>query len=98
MSIDFSVVIKLRLKKPEGLLFGPDLGKSVKDFTEASKVSKVALKQQIPHHSYNSQERSDHERLFPFLGRGTGWVEKQRGNFRSVPQNVKHSTSLADKK
>ena len=70
-----------------GLLFGTELGKSVKDLTEASKVtSKVAMKQKRPHASSQSfHGRSESRRSFPFLGRGRGSVSKQRGGYRNPP-------------
>ena len=72
----------------DGLLFGTELGKSVKDFTEASKVtSKVTIKQKRPHGSgQNFLGRSEHRRPFPFLGRGRGSVSKQRGRYKHPPQ------------
>lgn len=64
----------------DGLLFGTKFGKSVKDLTEASKVtSEVTLKQKRPHGSSHFQGRSEHRKPFPFLGRGRGSVDKQRG-------------------
>ena len=70
-----------------GLLFGTELGKSVKDLTEASKVtSKVAMKQKTPHASSDSfHGRSESRRPFPFLGQGRGSVGKQRGGYRNPP-------------
>ena len=61
----------------EGLLFGTELGKSAKDLTEARKVTKVRMKQKMPHAScQNSQGRSEHKRQFPFLGRSRGGIQK----------------------
>ena len=72
----------------DGLLFGTELGKSVKDSSEASKVtSKVTLKQKRPHSSGHSyQGKTELRRPFPFLGRGRGAAAKQRGNYRNPPQ------------
>ena len=71
----------------EELLFGTELGKSVKDLTEASKVTKVTMKQKRPHASgQNSQGRSEHKRQFPFFGQSRGSVRKQRGRYRNPSQ------------
>ena len=71
----------------DGLLFGTELGKSVKDLTEASKVtSKVTIKQKRPHGSGQNFLGRSEQRPFPFLGRGRGSVGKQRGGYKHPPQ------------
>ena len=72
----------------DGLLFGTELGKSVKDLTEDSKLtSKVTIKQKRPHCSgQNFIGRSEQRRPFPFLGHGRDSVGKQRGGYKHPPQ------------
>ena len=66
----------------DGLLFGTELGKSVKELR-----SKVTIKQKRPHGSgQNFLGRSEHRRPFLFLGRGRGSVGKQRGGYKHPPQ------------
>ena len=67
------------------LLFGTELGKSVKDLTEASKVtSKIASR----HTGYKrnasasgQHARPDNKRNFPFLGRGRGYTGRHKSAY-----------------
>lgn len=65
------------------LLFGTELGKSVKDLTEASKVtSKITSKpnkNKRQSYNYSSQHgRPDQKRSFPFLSQGRGYAGRQK--------------------
>ena len=88
MKTEYRLLCSVQNPVEDGLLFGTELGKSVKDLSEASKVtSKVTLKQKRPHSSgHTFQGRAEPRRPFPFLGRGRGSVGKQRGGYRNPPQ------------
>ena len=97
MKTEYRLLRSDQMLVEDGRLFGTELGKSVKDLTEASKVtSKVTIKQKRPHGSgQNFLGRSEQRRPFPFLGRGRGSVG------RGAATNTRHSqanpsTSLDD--
>lgn len=77
------------------LLFGTELGKSVKDLTEASKVtSKITSKQNNKRKSnFNSNQRSGQKRNFPFLNRGGGYAGKLKNGYAGYKNGPQKNTN-----
>lgn len=88
MKIEYRLLCSDQNPVEDGLLFGTELGKSVKDLSEASKVTaKLTLKQKRSQSSHTFQGQSEVSRPFPFLGRGRRAIAKKRGRYRNPPQS-----------
>ena len=86
MKTEFRLLCSDQNLVEDDLLFSTELGKSVKDLTEAV-TSKVTIKQKRPHGSgQDFIGGSEQRKPFPFLGRGRGSVGKQRGGYKHPPQ------------
>ena len=79
------------------LLFGTELGKSVKDLTEASKVtSKIASRHTGYKRNASSSSqhaRPDNKRKFPFLGRGRGYTGRHKSAYTGYRNTTQKNTS-----
>ena len=77
------------------LLLGTELGKSVKDLTEARKVTSKITSRHISYKTYTSTSsqhaRPGNKRNFPFLGQSRGYAGRHKSaymGYRNAPQKT----------
>ena len=77
------------------LLLGTELGKSVKDLTEASRVTSKITSRHTGYERYTSTSsqhaRPENKRNLPFLGRGRGYAGRHKSaymGYRNAPQKT----------